>query len=188
VNGQPHADRQLVDAVIAGDHGAFRTLVDRESPAVIAVCRRVLREPSEAEDAAQDVFLQAYRSLASFRGDGPIGAWLRRIAVRAAVARLGARTDLGPGDADASDAEAARLVGSDDPERELLASEWRAAILDAVRALPEAQREVILLRFYRDLSLDEIATLTRRPVGTVKSRLRRGLAGLRDQIAPGTTP
>jgi RNA polymerase sigma-70 factor, ECF subfamily len=178
----PHEDRQLVDAVIAGDHDAFRTLVDRESQAVIGFCQRILGDPNEAQDVAQDAFLQAYRALATFRGDGPFGAWLRRIAVRVAVARLAARRDVVRLDADALDPQAATLQSTDDPEATALDTEQRTAILDAVASLPVAQRDVILLRFYGDLSLQEIAELTSHPVGTVKSRLHRGMAGLRDQI------
>ena len=89
-------DRQVVDAVLAGDREAFRVLVDRESGNVIGVCRRVLGDPLEAEDAAQDALTKAYQALATYRGDGPFGAWLRRIAVRVAIARLAARQYTSP--------------------------------------------------------------------------------------------
>lgn len=185
VTEHPPVDRQLVDAVIAGDHEAFRTLVDRESQAVISICRRIVGDPAEAEDVAQDAFLQAYRALATFRGDGPFGAWLRRIAIRVAVARLAARRDVVRLDADALDPRAATLRSSgDDPETRALDVEWRSAIRDAIASLPASQRDVVVLRFYGDLSLQEIAELTSHPVGTVKSRLHRGMAGLRGHLAP----
>ncbi len=183
----PPEDRQLVDAVIAGDHEAFRALVDRESQAVIDACRRIVGDPVEAQDVAQDAFLQAYRALATYRGDGPFGAWLRRIAVRLAAARLAARTEVIRLDADALDPRAAHLSSGDDPEAESLDMERRAAIFDAVKGLPTAQRDVIVLRFYGDLSLQEIAALIRHPVGTVKSRLHRGIGGLRHQLGVRTT-
>ena len=66
------SDRQVVDAVLAGDREAFRVLVERESWTVIGVCRRVLGDPTEAEDAAQDTFTRAYEALATYRGDGPV--------------------------------------------------------------------------------------------------------------------
>jgi RNA polymerase sigma-70 factor (ECF subfamily) len=185
---QPHSDRQLVDAVIAGDPLAFRVLIDRESAAVIATCRRVVGDPAEAEDVAQDAFLQAYRALATFRGDGPFGAWLRRIAIRAAVARLAARRDFVRLDAEALDPRAAALRSGDDPQDMALNQEWRMAIREAVERLPASQREVVLLRFYGDLSLLEIAQLTSHPIGTVKSRLNRGMARLRDHLAPRSAP
>ena len=68
--------------------------VERESVSVITACSRILRDPTEAQDAAQDTFVQAFRALATYRGDGPFGAWLRRIAVRVAIARVAARPNI----------------------------------------------------------------------------------------------
>ena len=181
-------DRQVVDAVLAGDREAFRVLVERESQAVIGVCRRILGDQVEAQDAAQDAFSQAFQALATFRGDGPFGAWLHRIAVRAAIARLVARRDLLTLDGEAIDVRAALPVSAGDPEAVALDGEDRAAILAAVRALPEAQRDVVMLRFYGELSLDEIAEATGHPIGTVKSRLSRGVTNLRDQLVTRSAP
>ena len=75
----------------AGDRDAFRFLVERESASVVRACHRVLGDLHEAEDAAQEAFVIAYRSLAGWRGDGSFGAWLGRIAVRNAVRRAKAR-------------------------------------------------------------------------------------------------
>ncbi len=184
----PHEDRQLVDAVIAGDHEAFRALVDRESRSVIAICHRILGDPVDAQDVAQDAFLQAYRALATFRGDGPFGAWLRRIAIRTAAARLSTRREEIRLDAEALDPRAAALESGENPEATAMDVEQRAIVLDAVETLPAEQRDVILLRFYGDLSLNEIAELTSHPVGTVKSRLHRGMAALRDRLEPRSAP
>src|SRR6185369_12725137 len=82
---------EVVRAVLAGDREAFRILVDRESTAVVRTCYRVLGDMHEAQDVAQEAFVSAYRSLASWRGDGPFGAWLSRIAVRLAVRQAGRR-------------------------------------------------------------------------------------------------
>ena len=176
------SDRQIIDAVLAGHREAFRVLVERESYAVIGVCGRILGDRVEAEDVAQDAFTQAYKALATFRGDGPFGAWLRRIAIRVAIARLAARREVIRLDGEAVDPRAAMLRSPDDPEARALDVEHRAAIFDAVATLPDSQREVILLRFYGDLSLQEIARVTSHPIGTVKSRLSRGVASLREQF------
>src|SRR5215213_5875219 len=87
-------DRRAVDAVLAGDREAFRVLVERESASVIRACHRVLGDIHEAEDAAQEAFVTAFRSLAGWRGDGPFGAWLTRIAVRIALRRGQKRRDV----------------------------------------------------------------------------------------------
>ena len=171
------SDRQLVDTILGGDTGAFRVLVDREASQVTAVCRRILGNAAEAEDVAQDAFLSAYRSLATYRGDGSFAAWISRIAARQALARLVSRPQAGELDETTEIASPA-----DEPEAWALAGEQRIALREAVAALPQPQRDVVALRYFRDLSLEEIAETTHTPVGTVKSRLHRGLASLRDTL------
>jgi RNA polymerase sigma-70 factor (ECF subfamily) len=182
------SDRQVVDAVLAGDREAFRVLVDRESRTVIGVCRRVLGDPVEAEDAAQDAFTKAYQALATYRGDGPFGAWVRRIALRVAIARLASHRRTSPLDDELIDPRAARFGSRDDPETLVLGLEYRADVLDAIAALPAPQREVVLLRFFDDLTLQDIARITDNPLGTVKSRLSRGVTTLRDQLTARSVP
>jgi RNA polymerase sigma-70 factor (ECF subfamily) len=193
-------DRAAVDAVLAGDQDAFRRIVDREAPGVVRVCRRVLGDVAEAEDVAQETFVTAYRSLATWRGDGPIGAWLGRIAVRLALRQAGRRGTVvwrDPGTVAAPDdrlgqevsraADRAALAASDrtDPARLTVYAERAAELRAAVAALPDPYREVVALRFFADASLDEIARQTGRPLGTVKTHLHRGLARLRADLGPG---
>jgi RNA polymerase sigma-70 factor (ECF subfamily) len=175
-------DRQIVDAVLAGDREAFRVFVERESVSVITACSRILRDPTEAQDAAQDAFVQAFQALATYRGDGPFGAWLRRIAVRVAIARVAARPDVVTLDELIPERRRARPEPAIDPEAHALGVEDRAAIVEAIATLPASQRDVVLLRFYGDLSLEEISRVTSHPLGTVKSRLSRGMARLRDEL------
>ena len=168
-----------MDAVLAGDREVYRLLVERESRTVIGVCLRVLNDPDEAQDAAQDAFVQAFRSLAGYRGDGTFGAWVGRIARRIAVNRAvsaGRRvtTDV---------AAAAELIsdGAADPLEHVVDVEQSAQLRDAVDRLPADQRQVVALRFFQDMPLERIADETNVPLGTVKSRLHRALARLREQ-------
>jgi RNA polymerase sigma-70 factor (ECF subfamily) len=184
-------DTRVVRAVLDGDRDAFRILVERESAAVVRTCYRVLADQHEAEDVAQEAFVIAYRSLASWRGEGPFGAWLSRIAVRLAVRSASRRRAVPwaqPGDATWGDEDRPVGVASAvEPEREVLRAERAAAARRAVADLAEPYREVVALRFFADRSLDEIARLTGRPLGTVKTHLRRGLLRLRDGL-PGGMP
>lgn len=175
-------DREIVDAVLAGDTESFRRLVERELPSLLGICRRILRDPIEAEDAAQEALIQAYRALATFRGDGSFGAWLARIGVRVASARRFSRPAVEPLDDAVAERRSPGPDPAEDPEARLLDLERRRAILDAIRGLPPAQRRVVALRLFDDLSLEEIAAMTELPMGTVKSRLHRGLARVRDQL------
>ncbi|HUP83573.1 MAG TPA: sigma-70 family RNA polymerase sigma factor [Candidatus Limnocylindria bacterium] len=172
-------DRALVDAVLAGDRDMYRLLVERESRAVIGVCLRVLGDSDEAQDAAQDAFVQAFRSLAGYRGDGTFGAWVGRIARRIAVARATAAGRHVTTDVEA----AADLVRDDsaDPLEHLMDVEQSVRLHTAVDALPADQRQVVSLRFFNDMPLERIAVETHVPLGTVKSRLHRALARLREQ-------
>lgn len=183
-------DAVVVRAVLDGDRDAFRILVDRESAAVVRACHRVLGDLSEAEDVAQEAFVTAYRSLATWRSDGPFGAWLSRIAVRLAVRQLGRRRAVTW--VRATDGATAEEIVSalpahprTQPEHVALHAERAAAARRAVASLGEPYREVVALRFFGERSLDEIAILTGRPLATVKTHLRRGLLRLRDQIDPG---
>lgn len=183
-------DAAVVRAVLDGDRDAYRVLVDRESAAVIRACYRVLGDLHEAEDVAQEAFVSAYRSLASWRGEGPFGAWLSRIAVRLAVRQAGKRRAVTwlrtPADGTADDPVAALPASPrSQPEHAAIRAEHASAARSAVAALDEPYREVVALRFFGERSLDEIATLTGRPLGTVKTHLRRGLLRLRDRLEPG---
>ena len=193
--GDDSQDRAVVQAVLAGDRDAFRFLVDRESRSVVRVCYRVLGDLHEAEDAAQEAFVTAYRSLATWRGEGPFGGWLATIATRIAIRRAGKRrpvvwidtapqagSDDGVGSADALLSRA--LAGSPaslggDPSARALEAERSAAIHRAVARLDEPYRQVVALRFFGEMSLNEIAVESGRPLGTVKTHLHRGLQRLR---------
>ena len=197
-SAQHASDRAAVDAVLAGDRDAFRFLVEREGTQVVRACHRILGDLHDAEDAAQEAFVTAYRSLAGWRGDGPFGAWLMRIAVRISLRRAGQRRSVawrdpfGREDAPqhdpisaAIDQAAIAAAPMTDPSSLVMRAERATDVRGAVAALPEPYREVVTLRFFGDLSLDEIAVQTGRPLGTVKTHLHRGLLRLRTNMAEG---
>jgi RNA polymerase sigma-70 factor (ECF subfamily) len=183
-------ERAIVAAVLSGDRDAFRILVDRESAAVVRACHRVLGDLTEAEDVAQETFVIAYRSLATWRGDGPFGAWLARIALRLAIRQAARRKTVtwvrpAPGEDHDDRLNALPAGGGSDPEGIALRGERQRSVRAAVAQLDEPYREVVALRFFAERSLDEIATITGRPLGTVKTHLHRGLIRLRDRLSEG---
>jgi RNA polymerase sigma-70 factor (ECF subfamily) len=167
-------DRSLVDAVLGGDRDAFRLLVEREQVTVFRACMRILGRPHDAEDVAQESFVMAYKALGSYRGDGPLGGWLLRIATRQAFRRLSQRRETVE-----LSAELPLRSDSADPLQATLAGERGEMVRSAVATLAEPYREVVALRFFGELSLEEIARATGRPLNTVKTHLRRGLERLR---------
>jgi RNA polymerase sigma-70 factor (ECF subfamily) len=193
-------ERALVGAVLAGDREAFRRLVERESVALVRACHRILGDRSDAEDAAQEALVTAYRQLATWRGDGPFGAWLMRIGVRIALRQAGKRRNvtwrdpLAPGASGtvpldpitrATDQAAIDSAPLTDPAVLSMRAERATELRAAVTGLPEPYREVVALRFFGEATLEEIARQTGRPLGTVKTHLRRGLARLRSDIEGG---
>lgn len=182
-------DRALVDAVLAGDSEAFRALVDRESSTVLSACRRILSDPMEAEDAAQDAFLMAYRKLGSYRADGPLGGWLIRIAIREAH-RHGRRRPA-TASLDPLIDKAAEMTPSEsapDPAMILEANEHERALRAAVDDLPNHFRDAVRLRYLEDRSYEEIASATGRTKATVRAHVHRGLVRLRKRLAVEPRP
>jgi RNA polymerase sigma-70 factor (ECF subfamily) len=169
-------DRALVDAVLGGDRDAFNRVVELETAAVYRACLRILGQPHDAEDVTQESLVTAFRALGTYRGEGSLRAWLLRIATRQAFRRAGQRRPTAPIE---SVAEARLADHGADPARAALAAERDSALREAVTRLPDRFREVVALRFFADLSLNEIAESTGRPLNTVKTHLRRGLEALR---------
>lgn len=181
-------ERVAVEAVLAGDRDAFRVLVDREAAMVVRACYRILGDRHDAEDAAQEAFVIAYRSLGSWRGEGTFGAWLSRIGVRVAL-RLAARrrtvqwvTPVVGSDSDPAIQIVDRSATAADPAILAVRAERTADLRSAVARLDEPYRETVALRFFAERSLAEIAAETGRPLGTVKTHLHRGLQRLRDVL------
>ena len=177
------ADSLLVDAVLAGDTEAFRALVDREGATVLTVCRRILADPTEAEDAAQDAFIAAYQNLGSYRGEGPLGGWLMRIAIREARHR-GRRRQPVSSFVPELDTAAANLAmdASPDPAAIIEADELERWLHAALESLPDHYRDAVRLHYLDDLSYEEIASVTGRQQATVRAHARRGLLRLRQNL------
>lgn len=169
-------DDLLVAAIRAGDPDGIRRLVDQETPRLFRFAFRILGNRPDAEDVVQEAFIVAVRSFATFRGDGPLGAWLMRIVVRIAYRRAGSA------DRTTMDIAAIEEMPADeavDPLGATLDRESQQAVRSAVEALPEPYREVIALRYFAGLSVEDTAATVGRPVSTTKSHLRRGLQRLR---------
>jgi RNA polymerase sigma-70 factor (ECF subfamily) len=172
-------DLALARGLASRDEAAFHQLVDQQTGAVFRTCYRVLGSVDEAEDAVQETFVLAYRALGSYRGDGPPGAWLARIAVRESWRRSRSRNREASRTAPLDDAVEATMPDPTDVPRLVLAAEERDDVRRAVAELPDPYREVVSLRFLADRSVADIARVTGRPEATIKTQLYRGLARLR---------
>lgn len=175
-------ERFSPQALVDGDMDAWQRLVEEETARVFRTCYRILGRIEEAEDAAQETFLAAYRAIGTYRGDGPAHAWLCRIATRESWRRAAKmrRSASVHRPLETTDSDALRDLH--DPLGEALSAERREEIRLAVAELPEPYREVISLRFLAELPIEDIAAATQRSVGTVKAQLHRGLNRLRGSI------
>ena len=173
-------DRELVQAILAGDRDAFRLLVDRESGSVVRACTRVLGDPDAAEDVAQECFVTAFQVIGSWRGEGSLHGWLLRIAINRALRTVKRQPRLLPLETDSG--EPREIRGGSEPLADLLLAERDRMVQEAVASLPEPYRETIVLRYFAELSVAEIASQTGHPIGTVKTHLGRGLLRLRPAL------
>jgi RNA polymerase sigma-70 factor (ECF subfamily) len=182
-------DAQLVERVQRGDKGAFDLLVVKYQHKVLKLVSRLISNPAEAEDVAQDAFIKAYRALKSFRGDSAFYTWLYRIAINTAKNALvsnGRRPvdySLDLQDPDQYEAHS-RLKESDTPEGMLLTEEIRQTVQLAMQDLPEDLRTAITLRELDGLSYEEIAEAMSCPVGTVRSRIFRAREAIDKKLKP----
>ena len=168
--------RALVERAQHGDHDAFAELARMHVSKLDSAARLVLRDPELARDAVQEGFIRAWRSLPSLRDPEAFDGWLRTLVTRACldvVRRRGRRpieVELTPADAPAI-GDASVVVA----DRELL---------DLIlRRLPPDHRAVVVLHYYFDLTLPDVAVAIGVPVGTAKSRLNRALGQLRTHLA-----
>ena len=179
-------ERRLVTASQGGDITSFNQLVRLYETRVFNLCYRMLGDSESAADASQDTFLAAYRNIRSFRG-GSFRSWLLRIATNTCYDVLRARKRRPTTSLDAvlgDDDEGMSFDPADPGEaaEERLRHELGSAIQHSLAQFPEDQRVVVILSDIQGLSYDEIAAVTGTQIGTVKSRLSRGRARLRDLL------
>lgn len=152
--------------------------------------RAILHDDAEAEDAVQDAYLQAYRSIGSFRGDAKLSTWLIRIVANEALARRrkdarrAAIVPIRSGGAEAHEYEAeAGMRDQDGPESDAQRSELRRLLEQKIDQLPEAYRAVFMLRALEELPVEETAAALGIPQATVRTRFFRARSQLREALS-----
>ena len=178
---RPLDERELIERAQRGDHAAFEELVQAHQTIAFRTAYLITRNAADAEDAAQEGFVKAYRALGRFRAGEPWRPWLLRIVAneaknrrRSAARRAGLALRVAhedrPGDAVPS------------PEAAYLSEERRARLLAALDGLSEEHRDVVACRYLLDLSEEETAAALGLRKSTVKSRLARALDRLREEV------
>lgn len=180
------SDEELVQAAQGGNLSAFNELVTRHERAVFNVCYRLLSDASLAEDAAQDTFIRAWGAIETFRG-GVVRPWLLRIATNRAydLLRAKSRRPASSLDAELFEVEShwtSQAVPTEGPEAHAARTELSIFLERALATLADDQRLAVILSDVQGYGYDEIAQICGVAVGTVKSRISRGRARLRDLL------
>lgn len=170
---------KIVQRARRGDAAAFEQLVTAYRDRVYRLALRLCGNGADADEAAQEAFLAAWRGLPNFRGESRFSTWLYQLATHAAIDLMRREKRHAAGDIDEVDAP----DSAPSPHQQAERNEQRQAVREAVLALPPEQRQVIVLRFMEELSYEEIGAALHLPVGTVKSRLNRAKAALREILS-----
>jgi RNA polymerase sigma factor (sigma-70 family) len=169
------SDETLLAGMADGDQGAASIFVRRYQARVFGLVLTIVHTPAVAEEVSQEVFLKAWRHASSYDARrARVSSWLLTIARNAAIDAVRYRHDE-PMDPDVLAAMLEPVDGTDD-------TATRLALRDALAGLPVDQRRPIVLMAFQGLTAQEIATRYDVPVGTVKTRVRRGLRRLRDGL------
>ncbi len=180
------SDADLVKRALAGDRAAFGPLVERQRSVLLRLAQRMLGDPAEAEDVAQEACLHAFLSLSRLRDPGRFAAWLYGIAVNLCRLHLRSRRSTYSLEDWAGGRAAPGFVWAETqpaPETAYEIRELHTVVLNAIASLPSEQQATVRLHYLDGLTLAEIGVLAGAPLGTVKARLHRARERLRASLA-----
>ena len=185
----PSGDAELVRRALERDEAAVRAILKANNRRLFRLARGILRNDSEAEDVVQEAYVRAFTHLAEFRGASSLSTWLSRIAMNEVLGRLRRARPGVELDALPESAHEAQIIpfpittsAADDPEKSMARREIQNVIEDAIDELPGAFRLVFIARVVEGMSIEETAATFDLKPETVKTRLHRARAMLRDNI------
>ncbi len=175
----------ILGRVARGDQNAFSELYDRVAGQVFGVIRRVLRDPAQSEEVAQEVLVEVWRSASRFDPDrGSAATWIMTIAHRRAVDRV--RASQAAMDRDERAGRSAHRPPFDEVVEQVETRLEHEQVRQALTTLTDLQREAVTLAYYGGYTYRQVSELLDVPLGTVKTRLRDGLIRLRDAMGVET--
>ena len=192
-------DRRLIARLQARDQTAVHELAERYSSRIYQLAMRHMKNREDAEEVTQDVLMKVYRKVGAFRGDAALSSWIYRITFNTAMSKL--RNTRLARQADQERERALAAAAADDrprvprqtpdwshmPDEELLKTQLREAVAQAIRELPEIYRAPVVLRDIQGLTTEEASSRLKLKDQTLKSRLHRGRLMLRERLRAFTT-
>jgi RNA polymerase sigma-70 factor, ECF subfamily len=188
INPAGPGEADLVARARARDEAAIRSIMQANNRRLYRIARGILRNDGEAEDVVQETYVRAFTHLDGFRGDSSLSTWLARIAMNEALGRLRVRrpsvdvNSLAPGMLEAQIIPFPHSAPSEDPEKSMAQREIQQVVELAIDELPDAFRIVLITRVVEGMNLEETAELLGLKPETVKTRLHRARAMLRDNV------
>lgn len=183
-------DLALVERVRRGERHAFDLLVIKYQRKIMRLLSRMIHDPAEVEDVAQEAFIKAYRALPQFRGDSAFYTWLYRIAINtarnwqsASFRRPATVSALENEDGETFD-QIDGLSDHSTPESMMASRQIAQTVNEAIEALPEDLRTAIVLREIEGMSYEDIASTMQCPIGTVRSRIFRAREAIAGRLRP----
>ncbi|MBE9503200.1 MAG: sigma-70 family RNA polymerase sigma factor [Proteobacteria bacterium] len=178
-------DTYLVKRSQDGDNKSFELLIIKYQSRIFNVIFRVVRDRDAVEDLAQETFLNAFKSIKRFKGGSSFYTWIYRIAVNVSINYISKRKKAVFVDEGVMETEAVTdrvSTAGDSPEMSMQGREFATATSRAIEKIPADIRTAIILREYEGLSYQEISDATDSPIGTVRSRIFRGRAMLKEML------
>jgi RNA polymerase sigma-70 factor (ECF subfamily) len=186
----PMSENEIIQRILQGDYNLYRLLVEQYQSMIFRTCIGFLHNKEDAEDLAQEVFIQAYQALEKFKGDSSFSTWIYRIAVNAALnkTRKNSKNQIIQRLEAVFGSEKNKSINLsvsdiDNPEEIIISQEHRAWVQKALNSLPENQRTAIVLSKYDDLPQKEIAEIMNITEGAVEALIQRAKANLREKLS-----
>ncbi len=179
-------DIVLAKVAAEGDMGAFEEIYKRHHRRVYSICLRMLQSPSEAEDLTQDVFIQLYRKIGSFRGDSAFTTWLHRMTVNQVLMHFRKRTVKYEKTTEEGETPDQMVTGTSDPNKMRIVD--KIALDNAIQQLPTGYKNVFVLHDVEGFEHEEVARILGCSVGTSKSQLHKARLKLQKLLQKKANP
>ncbi|MEO6656224.1 MAG: sigma-70 family RNA polymerase sigma factor [Pyrinomonadaceae bacterium] len=179
-------DIELTRVAAHGDMAAFEEIYKRHHRRVYSICLRMLQNPSEAEDLTQDVFIQLYRKIGSFRGDSAFTTWLHRMTVNQVLMHFRKRTVKYEKTTVEGETPVQMVAGTSNPERMRIVD--KIALDNAIEQLPNGYKNVFVLHDVEGFEHEEVARILGCSVGTSKSQLHKARLKLQKLLKKKANP
>ena len=183
------SDLQLIEEVRNGKRRAFTELMRRYQQRIYWAARRIVGTHEDADDIAQETFVKAYTALGDFRGDSSFYTWLYRIAINLSLNAIRKRQLVNY--LRENDTIGRFFPSTEDPSRQVEFKETQSRLQEAIARLPEKQRAVFVMRYYDEMSYEEISEVMKTSVGGLKANYFHALRKVReymtDEIPSGTS-